>query len=71
MDNDILIPIIVTAVTAMAVGAIYVLYWLVTDGQPQDSDAAALLAGDDESAETESAESEPEANAGAAADARH
>ncbi len=71
MDNDILIPIIVTAVTAMAVGAIYVLYWLVTDGQPQDSDAAALLAGDDAPAEAESAESQPAASASAAADASH
>ena len=37
MNTDILIPITVTLVTGMAVGAIYLMYWLLTDGKPESS----------------------------------
>ena len=33
MDNDFLIPLLVTLVTAMAIGAIYLLTLLMNDGQ--------------------------------------
>ena len=42
MENPYLIPIIVTLVTAMALGAIYLLVLLAKDGQPEaahDDDA--------------------------------
>ena len=39
MDNDFLIPLLVTLVTAMAIGAVYLLTLLMNDGQPeQDSE---------------------------------
>lgn len=46
MDNQTLIPLIVTLVTAMAIGAIYLLTMLLRDGQPDtgedDGDGAAV-----------------------------
>ncbi len=45
MDNQYLIPLIVTLVTAMTLGAIYLLMLLLRDGQPEtradDDDADA------------------------------
>ncbi len=35
MDNDFLIPLLVTLVTAMAIGAVYLLTLLMNDGQQQ------------------------------------
>ncbi len=35
MDNDFLIPLLVTLVTAMAIGAVYLLTLLMNDGQPE------------------------------------
>ena len=35
MDNQYLIPLIVTLVTAMTLGAIYLLMLLLRDGQPE------------------------------------
>ncbi|MFM7523603.1 MAG: hypothetical protein ACKO4M_05485 [Betaproteobacteria bacterium] len=42
MDNDFLIPLLVTLVTAMMIGAIYLLTLLVNDGQPDRSEEETL-----------------------------
>jgi hypothetical protein len=42
MDNDFLIPLMVTVVTAMTIGAIYLLTLLVNDGQPDQSEEETL-----------------------------
>lgn len=42
MDNDFLIPLLVTVVTAMTIGAIYLLTLLVNDGQPDQSEEETL-----------------------------
>ena len=62
MENPYLIPIIVTLVTGMALGAIYLLVLLAKDGEPEatyDDDPA------DETAHSDEAEAEP------AADTKH
>ena len=54
MENNYLIPIIVTLVTAMILGAIYLLVMLLNDGKPEpahDDDDA----GDDAAAHAEPA----------------
>ncbi|NDC08260.1 MAG: hypothetical protein EBZ75_02805 [Oxalobacteraceae bacterium] len=38
MDNDFLIPLLVTLVTAMAIGAVYLLTLLMNDGQPENDE---------------------------------
>lgn len=48
MDNQYLIPLIVTLVTAMTLGAIYLLMLLLRDGQPE-------AGADDDDADAESA----------------
>lgn len=70
MENPYLIPIIVTLVTAMALGAIYLLVLLVNDGTPvsrdEDEDA------DDAEGDTSPhASPDPAADAGAPADSQH
>jgi len=42
MDNDFLIPLLVTVVTAMTIGAIYLLTLMVNDGQPDQSEEETL-----------------------------
>ena len=42
MDNDFLIPLLVTLVTAMAIGAIYLLTLLMNDGQPEQDEEETL-----------------------------
>lgn len=42
MDNDFLIPLLVAVVTAMTIGAIYLLTLLVNDGQPDQSEEETL-----------------------------
>jgi hypothetical protein len=66
--NDYMIPVIVTLVTAMTVGAIYLLTLLLSDGKPDGpSEGLAAFA---ESADTE-AEAAAEAKADATDDAKH
>lgn len=55
MNTDILIPITVTLVTGMAVGAIYLLYWLLSEGKPEGSGEAGNESG------SPSAEADPAA----------
>ncbi len=64
--NDYLIPLIVTLVTGMTVGAIYLLTLLISDGKPES-------AGEDLAAFSGSAETaaEPAAEADASAEAKH
>ena len=38
MDNDFLIPLLVTLITAMAIGAIYLLMLLMNDGKPEQDE---------------------------------
>lgn len=65
MDNDFFIPLLVTLVTAMAIGAVYLLTLLMNDGEPEqdneetfddhasDGEAAPVAQGDsDAPAET-------------------
>jgi hypothetical protein len=42
MDNDFLIPLLVTLVTAMAIGAVYLLTLLMNDGQPEKDEEETL-----------------------------
>jgi hypothetical protein len=42
MDNDFLIPLLVTLVTAMAIGAVYLLTLLMNDGQQQQDSEETL-----------------------------
>ena len=42
MDNDFLIPLLVTLVTAMAIGAVYLLTLLMNDGQPEQESEETL-----------------------------
>jgi hypothetical protein len=42
MDNDFLIPLLVTLVTAMAIGAIYLLTLLMNDGQLEQDEEETL-----------------------------
>lgn len=42
MDNDFLIPLLVTLVTAMAIGAIYLLTLLMNDGQAEQESEETL-----------------------------
>jgi hypothetical protein len=67
MNTDILIPITVTLVTGMAVGAIYLLYWLLSEGKPEASGEAGNETG------SLSAEAEPAAatEQSSAADTHH
>lgn len=62
MENPYLIPIIVTLVTAMALGAIYLLVLLARDGQPEEA-----LDDDDHADDAAQEASGPEP----AADAKH
>ena len=66
MENPYLIPIIVTLVTAMALGAIYLLVLLARDGQPEEAhDDEHADDHVDEAAHAAAADTEP------AADAKH
>ena len=42
MDNDFLIPLLVTLVTAMAIGAVYLLTLLMNDGQAEQESEETL-----------------------------
>jgi hypothetical protein len=42
MDNDFLIPVLVTLVVAMTIGAIYLLTLLMSDGKEAQDDEDAL-----------------------------
>jgi len=42
MDNDFLIPLLVTLVTAMAIGAVYLLTLLMNDGQTEQESEETL-----------------------------
>jgi flagellar basal body-associated protein FliL len=67
MNTDILIPITVTLVTGMAVGAIYLLYWLLSEGKPEGGGDA------DNANSSPSAEADPAAatEQSSAADTHH
>jgi len=66
MDNDFLIPLLVTLVTAMAIGAVYLLILLMNDGKPEQDDEETLadFAADESAAPV--AQSEAEGDAAAA-----
>jgi hypothetical protein len=66
MDNDFLIPLLVTLVTAMAIGAIYLLTLLMNDGQPEQDEEETLA---DYVADTEAAPAAQSEADGAAAPA--
>jgi hypothetical protein len=65
MDNDFFIPLLVTLVTAMAIGAVYLLTLLMNDGQPEQDNEETLAeyAADTATAPAAQAESEAEAEA--------
>ena len=42
MDNDFLIPLLVTLLTAMAIGAVYLLTLLMNDGQSEQDQEETL-----------------------------
>ena len=64
MDNDFFIPLLVTLVTAMAIGAVYLLTLLMNDGQPEQDNEETLAeyAADTPTAPAAQAESEAEAD---------
>jgi hypothetical protein len=62
MDNDFLIPLLVTLVTAMAIGAIYLLTLLMNDGQPEQDEEETLADFVADTATTPVAKSESEAD---------
>jgi hypothetical protein len=64
MDNDFFIPLLVTLVTAMAIGAVYLLTLLMNDGQPEQDNEETLAeyAADTATAPAAQAESEAEAD---------
>ncbi len=62
MDNDFLIPLLVTLVTAMAIGAIYLLTLLMNDGQPEQDSEETLADYVADTAEAHAAQSESEAD---------
>ena len=66
MDNDFLIPLLVTLVTAMAIGAVYLLTLLMNDGQPEQESEETLA---DYVADTAAAPAAQSAADGAAAPA--
>ena len=62
MDNDFLIPLLVTLVTAMAIGAIYLLTLLMNDGQPEQDEEETLADFVADTATTPVSQSESEAD---------
>jgi hypothetical protein len=62
MDNDFLIPLLVTLVTAMAIGAIYLLTLLMNDGQPEQDSEETLADYVADTAAAPAAQSESEAD---------
>lgn len=68
MDNDFLIPLLVTLITAMAIGAIYLLMLLMNDGQAESNEEESLAdyVADQASAPAEQAESGADAGEAAA-----
>jgi len=66
MDNDFLIPLLVTVVTAMTIGAIYLLTLLVNDGQPDQSEEETLAEYIADEGASPVAQSEAEGDAAAA-----
>ncbi|MFM8465156.1 MAG: hypothetical protein ACKOA0_13855 [Burkholderiaceae bacterium] len=68
MDNDFLIPLLVTLITAMAIGAIYLLMMLMNDGQPDSNEEESLedYVADQGAAPLAQAESDADASEAAA-----
>jgi hypothetical protein len=66
MDNDFLIPLLVTLVTAMAIGAVYLLTLLMNDGQQQQDSEETLSDYVADTATAPAAQSESEAGDAAA-----
>ena len=68
MDNDFLIPLLVTLITAMAIGAIYLLMLLMNDGQPESNEEESLAdyVADQAAAPAEQAGSDADASEAAA-----
>lgn len=62
MDNDFLIPLLVTLVTAMAIGAVYLLTLLMNDGQPEQDEEEMLADYAADTATAPVAQSESEAD---------
>jgi hypothetical protein len=62
MDNDFLIPLLVTLVTAMAIGAVYLLTLLMNDGRPEQDEEETLADFVADTAEAPAAQSESEAD---------
>jgi len=68
MDNDFLIPLLVTLITAMAIGATYLLMLLMNDGQPESNEEESLAdyVADQAAAPAEQAGSDADASEAAA-----
>jgi hypothetical protein len=61
MDNDFLIPLLVTLVTAMAIGAVYLLTLLMNDGEAEQESEESLADYVADTATASVAQSESEA----------
>ena len=62
MDNDFLIPLLVTLVTAMAIGAVYLLTLLMNDGEAEQESEESLADYVADTATAPLAQSESEAS---------
>ena len=71
MDNDLLIPLLVTLVTAMAIGAVYLLTLLMNDGQPEQESEETLADYVADTAAAPAAQSEADGAAASAEAQQH